>query len=322
MTTILFTSAGRRVNLLRSFQETIKEMDIEGRVLGADLRPDLSAACRVADDSFAVPAILSAEYIPTLLKICEAEKVDILIPTLDPELLPLAEAQDAFAEIGTTVLISSVETCEIFDSKRRTAMFFEENRLRTPAVVTEPRYYSGPLFAKRDRSSSAVGAGPVESPGHLRYLLESPHNYLFQPRILGEESTYDIFLTKDGTLHCAVPRTRLEIRAGEVSKAVTRLDDDIAPLLDTLCEKLLGARGPITLQVIKEAATDLIWLIEINPRFGGGYPLSYKAGANYARFILEEHLGQPLSKPDWRPGVLMLRYDNEIVVDEKLDDTL
>jgi carbamoyl-phosphate synthase large subunit len=139
----------------------------------------------------------------------------------------------------------------------------------------------------------------------LEYL--SPKQYV--------EYTIDLYFDKNHYLKCAVPRERIEIRTGEVSKGVTRKTN----LYELVCSKFSycpGFTGCITLQVFKNRSSDEIFGIEINPRFGGGYPLSYQAKANFPEMIIKEYLfNEEIPFFDkWIENLLMLRFDDEIIV--------
>ena len=119
----------------------------------------------------------------------------------------------------------------------------------------------------------------------------------------------------DHKLKCVVPRKRIEIRSGEVNKGKTEKNS----LIEYVKEKLGildGARGCLTAQFFKHKKIKKIIGIEINPRFGGGFPLSYAAGANYPKWIIEEYiLGKEIKYfKDWDDKLLMLRYDKELFI--------
>jgi carbamoyl-phosphate synthase large subunit len=121
-------------------------------------------------------------------------------------------------------------------------------------------------------------------------------------------------------LKCIVPRERIEVRGGEVNKGVTR-KNEILEYLNRRMGRLEGAKGCINLQIFQHNQTKKLYGIEINPRFGGGFPLSYEAGGNYPKWIIQEYmLNQDISKfDDWEENLLMLRYDDEILVHDFKD---
>ena len=132
-----------------------------------------------------------------------------------------------------------------------------------------------------------------------------------------DEYTIDVYYDRKGKLKSFVPRLRIETRSGEVSKGVTKNNFIYEHLLNKL-PNLIGARGCITLQMLVCEKEDVYKAIEINPRFGGGYPLSYSAGANYPRMLIREYfLDEQIDfSNDWEINLLMLRYDSKILLND------
>ena len=131
-----------------------------------------------------------------------------------------------------------------------------------------------------------------------------------------DEYTVDCYFNKHSVLKCAVPRKRIFIRAGEISKGVTKKNRIVTEFMEKL-SFLKGAVGCLTIQIFFHKENEKILGIEINPRFGGGYPLSYLAGANYPLWLIKEYLlNQKINVfDDWKDNLLMLRYDAEVLVD-------
>lgn len=125
-----------------------------------------------------------------------------------------------------------------------------------------------------------------------------------------------VILIETSNLKCAVPRQRIFVRAGEISKGVTRKNNIIKEFKDKF-SFLDGAFGCLAIQVFCHKKTEKVLGIEINPRFGGGYPLSYLAGANYPLWLIMEcfyNKDIPIYN-EWKDNLLMLRYDSEILVE-------
>ncbi len=313
--TILFSSAGRRVELINCFREDARALGFNLRVLAADCEPTLSAACRMADASFQVPRCDHDDFVMRLLEICAAERVDLLIPTIDTELLPLAHARQVFATAGTRVVVSNVGTVAIARDKLRTATFLEEAGLPAPRSVplgdllANGQALNFPVILKPVDGSSSVGLREARDFDAVRPLGLDPTRYLAQEKWTGREYTVNLFFDRTGRLRVAVPHWRYETRAGEVSKGRT----ERAPLLLELAERLgaalPGAEGPLCFQSIV-TAEGAVMIFEINARFGGGFPLAHRAGARFSRWLLEEAADLPCSADgSWREGVMMLRYD-------------
>jgi carbamoyl-phosphate synthase large subunit len=154
-------------------------------------------------------------------------------------------------------------------------------------------------------------------PRHPQELADlAGKSYIVQELWQGREYTVNVFFDRAGRLHCAVPHERVEVRAGEVSKGVTRRIATLAQAARQLPDILPGAAGPLCFQAIV-AKSGAAAVFEINARFGGGYPLAHRAGARMSQWLLEEACGLPLSVSDeWREGVTMLRYDTAVFLDE------
>jgi carbamoyl-phosphate synthase large subunit len=300
---VLITSAGRRVRLVENFKK-------HAITFTCDINPTFSAACQVSDKYFKVPRVDNSEYIKTLKDICKKEKINIIVPTIDTELSILASVKEEFKKEGILIAVSDKEICETFYLKDRTEKFFNKFGFKTPKIIKDLKSAKYPLFAKLNNSSLSIGAKKVNSFDEAKLLKG---NYVFQEFIDGVEYTVDTFFTKDG-VKCIVPRERYEVRCGEVSKAITRKDKTIIKEIKKLSTFLKGAYGVLTIQLFKK--NEEIIFIEINPRFGGGYPLSFLAGADFAKMLIDDYLGKKLSYFEgWRDNLIMLRYDAEVIVD-------
>jgi carbamoyl-phosphate synthase large subunit len=314
---ILITSAGRRVSLVRAFKKEIVKIIPDGKIFTTDLNPELSAACHVADGYFRVPRVTDTDYCHALLGICLQNKIKLIIPTIDTELIPLAENADLFIKNGITPVISTIDIIRICRDKRKLFGFFDSLEFpRTMEIdFDKPEF---PIFVKPYDGSSSVGIKIVYTSSQLEQNSFRDDKLIFLKYLDPKdytEYTIDLYFDKNSKLKCAVPRERIEVRTGEVSKSITRRDT----LYETICsifEYCRGFAGCITLQVFRNNITHLILGIEINPRFGGGYPLSYFAGANYPEFIIREYiLNQNIDFFDkWEANMLMIRYDDEILI--------
>ena len=310
---VLITSAGRRVSLVKSFQDTLKRLFGKGKTYTCDMNPNLSAACQISDGFLKVPRVTDKKYLEVLKKFCIENNISIIIPTIDTELHILANAKDEFLKDGILIAVSSTEICKTFYFKSSTEQFFKKYGFDTPKIIDDISECDYPIFAKLNNSSCSIGAMKVDTPDIAKSLSKNS-NYIFQEFISGEEYTVDVFVDSKGSVISVVPRLRIEVRAGEVSKAKTVKDYAIINEIKKLCNYLDGAYGCLTIQLFK---TDTrIVFIEINPRFGGGYPLSYLSGANFAEYLIKDFLGYDLKyNEDWKNNNIMLRYDAEVIVD-------
>jgi carbamoyl-phosphate synthase large subunit len=317
MNNILITSAGRRVSLIKFFKIELKKIFVDAKIFTTDFKPELSSACNVSDGFFSICRVTDTNYIQSLLEICIENKIKILIPTIDTELLVLSKNIQLFKNNNIEVVISDFETIKIFRNKRLTHEFFEKFNLKC-AKEFDKTNYEFPIYIKPIDGSRSVDNYTIfkdeqltdyhlenEKLMFLEYLDHSKHT----------EFTIDMYYDKNSKLKCLVPRQRLEIRDGEVNKAITKLENFNDEIWKKL-EFVAGFRGCITLQIFVNNNTNAIYGIEINPRFGGGFPLSYLAGANFVKWIIQEYLlNQPIEIfQDWEKNLMMLRYDETVLV--------
>jgi carbamoyl-phosphate synthase large subunit len=313
---ILVLSAGRRVELIQSFIEQRNTLLPSSRVIAVDLRPELSSACQFADHCFAFPRATDPHYSDHLLEFCADQKIGLVVPTIDTELEVLAELKLALAKNGTTAAISSLPFVKLCRDKRQSGLLFNQIGFRYPEIYTQDHTVF-PIFVKPLDGSSSKDAQLVRTAEELVAVNTKEKRMMFMEYIGRpyKEFTVDCYFNRDGLPLCAVPRLRLETRAGEVSKGYTRRHG----LYNQLWANLGAwndARGCITVQVFYDEAADDVVGLEINPRFGGGYPLTYAAGGNYSGWLIQECLlGQSLQiYSAWEDKLLMLRYESKVLV--------
>ena len=316
MNNILITSAGRRVELVGAWKKSAKKLfGPEVKVFANDLSPSLSAACQVADQCFEILRCTDPGFPETLLKQCLDHRVGLVIPTIDTELLALAEARSRFDSAGVQIVVSDPSLiCQCRD-KRFTANLFKTLSINTPAIL-DPKNLTFPCFLKPISGSSSQGAKPIFTSDDLCQSDMLKEDNLFQELIPIQwiEYTADLYYSKSGDLQACVPRQRLETRGGEISKGITR-KDKVFHFLNDHFYRLNGARGVITCQIFTDPSRENVLGIEINPRFGGGYPMSHAAGVDYPGMLMREYLlDEILEKNDeWQSDLLLLRHDAMVV---------
>ena len=314
---IIITSAGQRVALVRDFQETLKRYYPDGKVYTTDMNPRLAPAAYVSDGCFEVLRVTDPQYIPQLLQLCKDNEIGMIVPTIDTELLVLAENKKLFEENGIAVSVSSLDFIKICRDKRNTGEFFEKHGIRVPRAIDKnnPTF---PLFAKPYDGSLSTNLHYIKNAEELTEEILNDPKLLFMEYIDKEvykEYTVDMYYGKDNKVKCIVPRERIKIRAGEINKGLTEKEPLTQYLLDRL-EKIDGCVGCICIQLFLNRETGDVVGIEINPRFGGGYPQTYAAGGNYPEYLIREYfLGEKIDYFDgWKDHQLMLRYDDAVYV--------
>ncbi len=314
---ILITSAGKRVSLTRKIMADLKSVYPDAKVYTTDMNPLMAPAGVVSDKCFDVPRCTSEDYMETLFSICMSNNVGVVIPTIDTELLLLSANKEMLEKHGIFPVVSDYEFISMCRDKRNTSEFFEQHRIRIP----EPRDKYNPIypmFAKPYDGSLSTNLHVIRKPEDLTEEILNDSKLIFMEFVDKQEYkefTVDMYYGRDNKVKSIVPRERIEIRAGEINKGITRKNY----LVDYLKERMdyvPGVVGCICIQLFyRESDHDVIG-IEINPRFGGGYPLSYCAGANYPAMVVKEYLqGQTVEyRDDWQDNTIMLRYDDEVII--------
>ncbi len=316
---MMLSSAGRRVGLMRSFRESAAALNVDLTMYACDMQPEWSPACIEADKAFAVPGAENEAFIPRMLEICERERVQLIVPTIDTELITYSEARDLFAELGCHVAVSDPGLVRMARDKLATARFLADADLPSPRTVAVDEFLSRhmemklPLIAKPRHGSSSRGIMMVHGRDEIMGL-DWTEPYILQEYLEGREFTISLYFDDDGGLKAAIPHERLRVRSGEVEKGVTSDDAQLRDIAWQLGGRLRGARGAMCFQVRLDPQGRPS-IFEINARFGGGYPLVHQAGARFSQWMLEERLGVTSTASDeWQTDMLMLRFDDAVFV--------
>ena len=311
---LMVTSAGRRVELVKSFKDSISKLGLNVGVFAADMNPEYSSACLVADRFFKVPPVNSSSYIEFLLGICLENSIRIVVPTIDTELLCFSENVGVFRDAGIDVVVSDMSFVEFCRDKRKTGKLFVSLGISYPEIFSRDSL-KFPCFCKPYDGSRSAGAKALLAESDLTPDDVFNSRNIFMELIPSDycEYTVDGYYDRLGRLCSLVCRERIEVRDGEVSKGITRKDFVYDYLISRL-GKVSGARGCITFQFFVNKNTADLKGLEINPRFGGGYPLTHAAGAVFTEYLLSEYLlGHEVGFYDaWEDNLLMLRYDAAI----------
>jgi carbamoyl-phosphate synthase large subunit len=315
---ILILSAGRRVELLQCFKRAAQRINISSRIVAADMN-NLAPALYFSDKYFIVPRIDHKDYINKIIEICIEENISLIVPTIDTELLLLSKNKKFIEEqTNAKVLISDDKVINICRNKINTQKFFEDNNFLVPRQINKDDIETGevdfPVFIKPVDGSSSINAFKVNNIKELKFFMEYIDKPIIQEMIVGEEYTVDVFLDFECNLISAVPRLRIATRSGEILKGRIRKDQDIISDIKRLMG-ILKPIGHITVQCMKTNRG--IEYIEINPRFGGGAPMSISAGADSCEYLYRLLNGDTVPyAEDYKDNVTFLRFDKSIMLDE------
>ena len=330
---LLFTGVGRRVELIQAFRKAAATLKIDIIIFGTDI-DETAPAIFFCDHYRRTVSMRDKRYIDNLLNICKLDKIDLIVPTIDTDLIALSENISFFYDVGTKVLISSVDVIYTCRDKNKTISFFKSCGLDSMKTFNNWKDYDCgyPAIIKPKDGSGSVNVYYVEDVKELEFYANQCKDYIVQPYINGIEYSIDIMCNWVGKPVSIIPRERVSVRAGEVIKTQISMDPIMIDEAKKICASLKPI-GPITVQLIRDTA-GADRFIEINPRYGGGAPLSMKAGSKSAETALRMIDNDDFEYNDSSiiDGALYSRFDQSICVTSgrntikgvifDLDDTL
>jgi carbamoyl-phosphate synthase large subunit len=314
---VLITAASRRVPLVQAFKQALASLGVPGRVVVTDVNP-LSPAVQVADRAYRVPLAHDPDYLPELLKICEAESIRLAVPTIDDEVELFGAARPTFAALGTMAACSSAETAALCNDKYATwrhlaAAGIPAARTYLPKdMASKPPF---PLFIKPRIGRGAVGAHRIRDKRELEFFVRYVENPVIQEYLESPEYTIDVLCDMSGRPVQIVPRERVVIRAGVIDRGRTVKWPALIELAQQVCTVIPFA-GPFNIQCRLREGWPSIF--EINPRFSGGIPLTIAAGADFPKLLIKMAMGVDVAPAigDFKEGTWMTSYETSFFLDE------
>lgn len=312
---VMLTSVGRRAYMVKYFKEVLGN---EGKVYVCN-SDDKSIAFKYADEKVISPLIYDKNYIPFLLEHCQKNAIDIVISLFDIDLLMLARHKEEFEKIDTKVIVSDPQIVEVCNDKWKTYNFLKENCFHVPLsflnmnkvvekiVAGELKY---PIVVKPRYGCGSISVAIAHDEEDLRYLTKKANedianSYLkyesavtddkiiYQECLIGQEYGADIINDLYGETQNVIVRKKLAMRSGETDTA--QLVDE--PVIKDTLIKL----GQITKHIANMDCDVFLvdgvpYVLEMNARFGGGYPFSHMGGCNLPKAIVNWAAGKTVDK--------------------------
>lgn len=315
---ILILSAGTRNKIVQYFKKTLGE---NGKVIATDMST-IAPAIYEADKYYIVPRITEPGYIDIILDICKKENISGVLSLIDPELSLLAENEDKFKNIGTTVIGSSYELCERALDKMQmfqwlrshgyncAKSYVDKNEFLADVKTGKANY---PVFVKPVRGSASIAISKVFDNETVDLLFDHSDNLMIQEYLDGQEIGADCYIDLlSGELVSVFTKKKIVMRAGETDKSVSFKDKKLFELIKKFVNES-GWRGQIDIDIFE--INGEYHISEVNPRFGGGYPHAYECGADHMKLIVNNLNGIVNSDVigNYKENVYMMKY-NEIMI--------
>ena len=302
---ILILSAGTRNKIVQYF---VRELNGSGKVIATDMS-ELAPAIYEADKYYIVPKMTDQNYLDIILKICEDEQVDGVLSLIDPELSFLANNKEKFESIGTVVVGSSYDLCELSLDKFQMYNWLLEHLEN--GVITYP------VFVKPARGSASIAISKVYDKETVELLLAHDDGLMIQEFLNGQEIGADVYIDMlSGEVVSIFTKKKVKMRAGETDKAVSFKDENLFELITKFVTEA-GYRGQIDIDIFE--VNGKYYISEVNPRFGGGYPHAYECGVNHMKLIVNNLLNKKNGSyiGMYEQGYAMMKYNDLKIIEVK-----
>ena len=306
VTAVLFTCVGMRVDTVTAFREA------GATAIGADASP-YAPALYHCDQHALVPLKDDPGYIPALQELVEALDVRLVVPLTDIDQAVVSARRD---ELGAPLLLPDDDVVRATADKYLAHLAFEEQGIDSPPTWLPdelPDDLQFPILVKARVGFGSRNIYRAADRDQLDFFLSTtPVDSMVQACCSGEEFSIDAFCDFEGRCLNAIPRTMIESKGGESIKGMTVFDPDLIELGRRVAEAL-PLKGPSTIQCFREADGSL-QITDVNPRFGGAFPLPTAAGSRYPEYAIALANGE---RPEprvgeFRPGVVMTRFWSEV----------
>lgn len=316
---ILILSSGTRNKIVQYFK---RELMKKGKVICTDAN-NLAPSIYEADKYYIVPKINAPGYLEVILSICENEHINGVLSLIDPELSLLAKNEDKFEKIGTKVIGSSYELCEMSLNKYEMYKWLKKHGYKcAKSYLDKEEFYADvargrinyPVFVKPAKGSASIAISKVYNKETLELLFANSEGLMIQEFLNGQEIGADVYIDLISKEIISIfTKKKILMRAGETDKAESIKDDKLFTLIKSFVSEA-GYMGQIDIDVFN--VNGEYYISEVNPRFGGGYPHAYESGANHMQMIINNLNGtrnESVIGDNYQEGIYMMKY-NEILI--------
>lgn len=318
---ILILSAGTRNKVVQYFK---KSLNGQGKVIVTDMS-SIAPAIYEADKFYIVPRMTAPGYIDVILDICKKESVDGVLSLIDPELSLLAKHAEDFKKVGTTIIGSEYDVCEMSLDKIRMYEFCKENAFNAAKSWNDINDFKQaldnnevtfPVFVKPQCGSASIAISKVYDIETVELLFKhakSEEQLMIQEFLNGQEIGADVYIDMiSGEVVSIFTKKKIVMRAGETDKSVSFKDEKLFTLIKEFASKA-GYRSQIDIDIFDVDGE--YYISEVNPRFGGGYPHAYECGVNHMKLIINNLEGKSNDNiiGQYEENIYMMKY-NEVAI--------
>ena len=312
---ILILSAGTRNKIVEYF---VKTLSGKGKVVATDMS-NLAPAIYEADKYYIVPRMTDTGYIDTIIDICKREEIKGVLSLIDPELSLLAENKKKFEDIGTDIIGSSYELCEMSLDKYQMYLWLNAKGYKcAKSYIDKDEFYTAvesgeityPVFVKPARGSASISISEAYDKDSVEILYSYNDGLMIQEYLHGQEIGADVYIDMiSGEIVSIFTKKKIKMRAGETDKAVSFKDERLFKLIKDFVSEA-GYRGQIDIDIFYIDGE--YYISEVNPRFGGGYPHAYECGCDHMKLIYNNLEGKRNTGVigSYKENIYMMKYND------------
>jgi carbamoyl-phosphate synthase large subunit len=302
-------SAPAAINTIKS----LRMVKYPVRIVSSDTNP-ISAGFYMSDAYELLPEIENKSYLSRLFEIITKHKISILMPSSGYDIYHYSKNKKKLLNLGALPVVSDENTMEICRDKMQTYRHLSK-KFDLPATTLDAKRISGfPIIAKPRYGKGSKGIAKIENSMDLKYALSKQNGLIFQEYLPGTEYTIDVLSDLNGEPIIAVPRIRVQTKAGISTVGKIVMDEKISETCKSIAS-YLKIKGPCCIQM-KESYEGTLKLVEVNPRLGGGTIFTALAGANFPAMILDMVMGKQIKVPKISE-ITIVRYFEEIIVEDQ-----
>lgn len=315
---LLILSCGTRNKIVQYFKRALAGT---GAVIATDCSP-FAPALYDADRHYIVPRMATDGYLDVIIDICRKEKITGVLSLIDPELSLLAANVGRFGDVGTKVIGSSYELCEMALDKWAMYLWLRKKGFSCANTYIDLAAFeravasgeiSFPVFVKPRFGSASLSISQASDMESARFLFSHQKDMILQEFLEGQEIGADCYVDMlSGEPVAIFTKNKLAMRAGETDKAISFKDPALFELVQRFL-KVSGYRAQVDMDIFEKGGG--YYISEVNPRFGGGYPHAYECGVDTPSLIVK-NLADQVNEPQighYESGVVMMKY-NELKV--------
>lgn len=280
------------------------------RIVSSDSNP-ISAGFYMSDASELLPEIESKSYLSRLFEIITKHKISVLMPSSGYDIYQFSKHKMKLSKLGALPVVSDNNTMQICRDKMQTYQHLSK-KFELPFTTLDPKKISGfPIIVKPRYGKGSKGVVKIENSLDLKCVLSKQNELIFQEYLPGTEYTIDVLSDLNAEPIIAVPRIRVQTKAGISTVGKIVMDNNISEICKSVAKHLM-IKGPCCIQM-KQSREGSLKLVEVNPRLGGGTIFTTLAGANFPVMILDMVMGKRIKIPKISE-ITIVRYFEEIVV--------